>query len=89
MSTLNLMSAFLKLGELDTTGTREDKLAYDTKIVFASMRNMIPEWEAPANWNELSIEDRENRIAKLKEILLGTVSINVVKSAPCDVLIVK
>ena len=38
---------------------------------------------------DLVVLGSKGRHSKLKEILLGTVSTKVVKSAPCDVLIVK
>ena len=38
---------------------------------------------------DLVVLGSKGQHSKLKEILLGTVSVNVVKSAPCDVLIVK
>jgi len=69
MDKLGFMSAFLTLGEIANDGTREEKCAYDARIIFATMRNMIPEWQAPKGWDELPIEEREKRIVKLKQVI--------------------
>jgi len=69
MDNINAMKMFLIMGEL--TGqkeSREDKLKYQERIVFATMKASIPDWEPPSNWYELSIEERENRLEKLKTI---------------------
>ena len=69
MNNVNAMKMFLLMGEL--TGqkeSREDKLKYQERIVFATMKASIPDWEPPSNWHELSIEERENRINKFKMI---------------------
>ena len=70
MSNIDFMKMFLVLGDI-TKGeqTREDKLKYDEKIVFATMRSMIPDWEKPSDWDSLSIDEREKRISKLKECI--------------------
>ena len=67
---LGFMKMFLALGDL-TKGeqTREQKLAYDEKIVFSTMRSLIPDWEKPNDWDSLSIEQKEQRIVKLKTVI--------------------
>jgi len=66
----NAMNAFLILGDVskDEKTTREDSQKYQERIVFATMRSLIPNWEKPQGWDELPIEERENRIAKLREL---------------------
>lgn len=66
MDNLNLMQIFLHLGDSTNETSREDKLKYQERIVFATMRASIPDWEPPSNWYDLSIEEREKRIKKLK-----------------------
>jgi hypothetical protein len=69
MDNINAMKMFLIMGEL--TGqkeSREDKLKYQERIVFATMKASIPDWEPPSDWYELSIEERETRLEKLKTI---------------------
>tara|TARA_R110002096_G_scaffold66229_1_gene161184 strand:+ start:655 stop:867 length:213 start_codon:yes stop_codon:yes gene_type:complete len=69
MDNVNAMNMFLALGELTNEKvTREDKLEYQERIVFATMRANIPDWQPPSDWYELPIEEREERIKKLKTI---------------------
>jgi len=69
MDNVNAMNMFLALGELtNEKETREDKLEYQERIVFATMRANIPDWQPPSDWYELPIEEREERIKKLKTI---------------------
>jgi hypothetical protein len=69
MENLSAMKMFLAMGELtNQKESREDKLKYKERIVFATMRASIPEWQPPSDWYELSIEERENRLEKLREI---------------------
>ena len=48
--------------------SREDKLKYKERIVFATMRASIPEWQPPSDWDELPIEERETRLTNLEQI---------------------
>ena len=69
MDNIKAMNMFLALGELtNEKETREDKLKYQERIVFATMRANIPDWQPPSDWYELPIEEREERIKKLKTI---------------------
>jgi len=59
------------LGDLDTK--QEDKLsnkavAYKERIVFATMRASIPNWQPPSNWNSLTNEEKLNRLDKLQSV---------------------
>ena len=67
MDNFGMMKMFLTLGDLTNEGSREEKVKYDERIVFATMRSMIPDWEPPSNWYDLPIEERENRLKKLKK----------------------
>jgi hypothetical protein len=69
MDNINAMKMFLLMGEL--TGheeSREDKLKYKERIVFATMKASIPGWQPPSDWYELSIKARETRLAKLEQV---------------------
>ena len=69
MDNIKAMNMFLTLGKLTNQNeTREDKLKYQERIVFATMRASIPDWQPPSDWYELPIEEREERIKKLKTI---------------------
>lgn len=66
---LNFMSAFLKLGNLTNQNeSKEDKLKYKERIVFATMRANIPNWEKPNNWDTLPVNERLERLNKLETI---------------------
>ena len=62
MDNVNLMKMFLAMGEI-TQQTKEEKLAYKERIVFAT-----PGIIKPSNWESLSLEEREKRIDNLNEI---------------------
>lgn len=69
MDNINAMKMFLIMGELTGANeSREDKLKYQERIVFATMKASIPDWEPPSDWYKLSIEERETRLEKLKTI---------------------
>jgi len=70
-SSLKFMNAFLKLGDItsDKKETIADKVNYKQKIVFATMRANIPQWETPGDWDKISNEDKLKRLTKLEEII--------------------
>ena len=66
---IDAMKMFLAMGEMTGQNqTREQKLKYQERIVFATMRANVIGWEPPSDWNELPIEEREERIKLLKKI---------------------
>ena len=70
-SSLKFMNAFLKLGDItsDKNETIADKVNYKQKIVFATMRANIPQWEMPNDWDKISNEDKLKRLTKLEEVI--------------------
>tara|TARA_R110000850_G_scaffold263729_1_gene392612 strand:+ start:220 stop:714 length:495 start_codon:yes stop_codon:yes gene_type:complete len=70
-SSLKFMNAFLKLGDItsDKEETIADKVNYKQKIVFATMRANIPQWETPSDWDKISNEDKLKRLTKLEEVI--------------------
>lgn len=69
MDNINAMKMFLIMGDLVKKElSREDRLKYQERIVFATMKASIPDWEPPSDWYKLSIEERETRLEKLKTI---------------------
>lgn len=69
MDNINAMKMFLIMGELTGANeSREDKLKYQERIVFATMKASIPDWEPPSDWYELSLDEREDRLDKLRMI---------------------
>tara|TARA_R100001509_G_scaffold42417_1_gene22875 strand:- start:558 stop:773 length:216 start_codon:yes stop_codon:yes gene_type:complete len=68
MDKFNAMKSFLMLGELmnnDKT-TLKDKVKYKERIVFATMRSMIPQWEPPSDWSTISDEQKLERLTKIE-----------------------
>jgi len=68
MDKFNAMKSFLMLGELmdnDKTSLKQ-KVKYKEKIVFATMRSMIPQWEPPSDWSTISDEQKLERLTKIE-----------------------
>ena len=60
----NFMKAFMILGDLtNEKESREDKLKYKERIVFATPGIIKPE-----DWDSLPIEEREKRIEKIQNM---------------------
>ena len=60
----NFMKAFMMLGDLtNEKESREDKLKYKERIVFATPGIIKPE-----DWDSLPIEEREKRIEKIQNM---------------------
>ena len=71
MNTINMMKAFMLLGDLDATSTEklsDARVAYKERIAFATMRASIPDWQPPSNWNQLSNAEKHKRLKKLKSV---------------------
>jgi hypothetical protein len=63
------MSAFLKLGNLTNQNeSEEDKLKYKERIVFATMKANIPNWQKPNDWDTLPVKERLKRLNKLETL---------------------
>jgi len=63
------MKMFTLLGDLTTP--KEDiksRVSYKEKIVFATMKNKIPGWETPKDWNEISDQEKLNRLEKIENL---------------------
>jgi hypothetical protein len=68
MDITNMMQNFLILGDMQNYDTKEEKLQYKQRIVFATMRASIPQWQPPENWEELSVDERLDRLEKLQNM---------------------
>jgi len=67
MDEFKLMNAFLGFSDLDKNP--EIKLKNKERIVFATMKNMIPDWQRPHNWDNLSTETKLERLQKLQDMV--------------------
>ena len=67
MNTLGFMKGFLALGDL-TDHDITDRVKYKERIVFATMRAMIPNWEPPVDWDGLTDSEKLIRLEKLEEV---------------------
>ena len=62
MDNLTLMKMFLVMGD-KTQQTLKEKIAYKERIIFAT-QGIIK----PRNWEELSDEEKLNRLTKLQKV---------------------
>lgn len=66
---INAMKMFMLLGDLSIDNKDiKNKVKYKEKIAFATMRNEIPDWQPPRNWDELSDEEKLKRLNKLMSV---------------------
>ena len=71
MNNINMMKAFMLLGDLDATSTEklsDARVAYKERIAFATMRASIPDWQPPSNWDSLTNGQKLNRLDKLQSV---------------------
>ena len=68
MDNLNIMQAFLMLGDNDNEESLSDKVKYKERIVFSTMRSLIPDWEKPKDWDNLSDQIKMERLKKLETV---------------------
>lgn len=72
---IDLLKMFLVIGEIGSEkNTLKEKVAYKQRIVFATMKSYNPHWEKPSNWEELSDEDKMERLEKVEESLNNDVN---------------
>ena len=48
--------------------SKKDKLKYKERIVFATMKSQIPDWQKPSDWDNLPIDVKMSRLEKLQTI---------------------
>jgi len=74
-SILKFMNAFLVMVDMgkepETVEEREAKVKSEERIVFATMKSLIPDWEKPKDWDSHSLEKKEELIAKVKKECQG------------------
>jgi hypothetical protein len=51
------------------TESEADAVAYKERIVFATMRSMVPDWQEPKDWAQLSNADKMTRLKKLEKVV--------------------
>ena len=70
-NTFNFMKTFLAMGELteNKNTTIADKVKYKQRIVFATMKSLIPHWEAQSYWDKISDEDKLKRLIKIEKTI--------------------
>ena len=59
------------LGDLSTEQGKElsdEAIAYKERIAFSTMRASVPNWQPPADWNNLSNKEKLKRLDKLHSI---------------------
>jgi len=65
---LNSMKAFLLMGDLmnDKKEDTAQAVKYKERIVFATMRSKIPNWEPPSDWGRLNDTEKLERLTKIQ-----------------------
>lgn len=64
------MGAFLQMGNLTQTGEDlQSKVKYKERIIFATMKNQIPGWTAPADWSTITDAEKLKRLTKIEETI--------------------
>ena len=65
---LRSMKAFLLMGDLinDKKRDKADAVKYKERIVFATMRSKIPNWQPPSDWERLNDSDKLERLTKIQ-----------------------
>ena len=67
---LNSMKAFLLMGDLMNAKKEDtaDAVKYKERIVFATMRSKIPNWQPPSDWERLNNSDKLERLTKIQNL---------------------
>ena len=67
---LNSMKAFLLMGDLmnDKKEDTADAVKYKERIVFATMRSKIPNWQPPSDWGRLNDSEKLERLTKIQNL---------------------
>lgn len=68
-SLFNLMKGFLVLGDMDKDTSQTKSVEYKEKIIFATMRSLIPNWEKPFNWDDKTIEEKELLLKQVQDLV--------------------
>tara|TARA_R110002020_G_scaffold69127_4_gene180149 strand:- start:502 stop:714 length:213 start_codon:yes stop_codon:yes gene_type:complete len=69
MDNLNgMMKAFLMLSDLDNNDNIKSKVKYKERIVFATMKAQIPDWEQPKDWETLTDTEKLKRLELIQEM---------------------
>tara|TARA_R100000458_G_scaffold59338_2_gene69617 strand:- start:3437 stop:3667 length:231 start_codon:yes stop_codon:yes gene_type:complete len=66
-SILKLMKTFLVMGEMTDWDVRE-KVKFRERIVFATMKKLIPNWTQPPDWHTLTDEEKLKRLKYLEKV---------------------
>ena len=64
----NFMNAFLMLSDLENN-TIEEKAKSNERIVFATMRANIPDWQPPKDWDKLEAAERLKRLERIQQAI--------------------
>jgi hypothetical protein len=68
---LNFMKMFLTMNTMtqrENTSIK-DKVISKQRIVFATMRKLIPDWEMPSDWDTLTDKVKLKRLTDLEKIV--------------------
>ena len=63
-----IMKTFMMLSDLDNNDNIKDKVKSKQRIVFATMRAQIPEWEQPKDWETLTDTEKLKRLELIQKM---------------------
>lgn len=63
---LDVMKLVLLSADFDCDLTLKERVKFKEKIVFETMRRMIPDWEPPQDWDTISDEEKLKRLDKVQ-----------------------
>ena len=66
MDVTKFAKAFMMLSDM-TADTEEQKAKTKERIVFATMKHNIPDWQPPEDWNSLTAKERLRRLEQIQK----------------------
>tara|TARA_R110002020_G_scaffold70096_2_gene181967 strand:+ start:39 stop:266 length:228 start_codon:yes stop_codon:yes gene_type:complete len=66
-NSLNFMNAFLMLSDLANDNIK-DKVRSKERIVFATMKANIPQWQPPKDWDTLTDKEKLKRLENIQKM---------------------
>tara|TARA_R110000751_G_scaffold291829_2_gene399010 strand:- start:19 stop:255 length:237 start_codon:yes stop_codon:yes gene_type:complete len=76
MDVLKTLKVFIILGE---NMEEKERLAYESRIIFATMKHFLPEFKEPDNWDKKIDSEKRERLDMCKQILFEDVQANIKK----------
>lgn len=63
-----MMKAFLMLSDLENSDNIKDKVKSKQRIVFATMKAQMPDWQPPSDWETLTDQEKLKRLELIQNM---------------------